>query len=425
MTRSVTDARIETPAARAKLKISPTPYWRALDHGLHLGYRKTAKGGRWLARWYLRGIKPEHEQSDGTVYKHAGGKAYKHTTLPGITDDNQPADGAGVLNFAQAQKKARELFAKAMAPSLPAGPLTVREATTRYVKYLKADRKTGRDTEQRLAKHVLPQLGARPVASLTAEEIEDCKRRMAQVRPGEDADAGRRRKATANRVLTNFRAAMNKAFADPANQIPTDAAWRRVKLFKNVNRAREVFLSPAQARRLINSCSGAFRNLVTAALLTGARPPHELAGMRVRDFHPDLGTLSVRDGKTGPREVVLTQEAVAWFAGIAAGRAPDALLLPKDDGTAWKKNNHLRSMREAVAKAKLPKDCSIYALRHTHASQALLNGLNLKLLAENMGTSVLMIEKHYGRFLAASRRRLVEESGFKLGIEPGKVVALG
>jgi hypothetical protein len=39
----------------------------------------------------------------------------------------------------------------------------------------------------------------------------------------------------------------------------------------------------------------------------------------------------------------------------------------------------------------------MYSLRYSHTLQALLNGVNLKLLAENLGTSVRMIELHYGQ----------------------------
>ena len=50
--------------------------------------------------------------------------------------------------------------------------------------------------------------------------------------------------------------------------------------------------------------------------------------------------------------------------------------------------------------------------------------MNIKLLAENMGTSVRMIEKHYGKFVAAARQKLVEESAFKLGLRPNNVAAI-
>jgi integrase len=381
------------------------PYWRPIDEGgLHIGYRKGENGGRWVGRRY--------------VGKRAGRAPYDSRTLPGCADDTAPADGVRVLDYAQAIKAVRAWAA----PAPAAGPLTVKQACADYVAFLKAERKTGPDAEQRLARHVLPKLGDKLVTDLTAENIEFVKRAMIRRDP-DDPEVERRSKDTANRILTSLKAALNRAFAEPKNGIASDAAWRRVKPFHNVGRPREVFLDAGQANRLVNVTSGAFCKLVTAALLTGARPPHELATARVRDFHRDLGTLTV-DGKTGRRDVVLTKEAVRFFVGISVGRAPDDLLLPKDDGTAWGKSHHVRSMQAAVAKAKLPEDTTIYSLRHSHASQALLNGMNLQLLAENMGTSVAMIEKHYGKFLAASRRQLVEETGFKLGLRPGNVAPL-
>ena len=37
-----------------------------------------------------------------------------------------------------------------------------------------------------------------------------------------------------------------------------------------------------------------------------------------------------------------------------------------------------------------------YSFRHYYATQRLLKGISVYTLAENMGTSVAMIEKHYG-----------------------------
>ncbi len=402
--RTVRDAKLESRTARTHLKVSRKPYYRAIDPGLHLGYRKGASGGRWVARLYV------------------GNGRYRVRAIDGVADDKQDADGCVVLSFAQAQEKARQLFVAANAPpGSKRSALTVKEACEAYIEYLRAERKSARDAEQRLVKRVYPKLGDRLVIELTTSEIEKCKRAMVR-RAKDDPEVERRSKASANRIMSSLRAALNRAFQDESNNIPSDAAWRRVKQFREVVRPRQVHLDVAQANRLINVCSGAFRRLVTAALLTGAWPPHELT-CRVRDFRADLGTLSV-DGKTGPRDIVLTREGVRYLEEIAAGREPDELLLPKDDGTSWGKNHHIRPMREAVAKAKLPKDCTMYALRHTYASQSLLAGMNLQLLAENMGTSIRMIEVHYGKFIAASRRKLVEESAFKLGLQAEKVTQL-
>jgi hypothetical protein len=72
MARTVRDAKLESPTARAKVKVSGVPHWRALDHGLHLGYRKSKNGGRWVMR----------------VYR--GAQHYEVTSLDALPDDNNP-----------------------------------------------------------------------------------------------------------------------------------------------------------------------------------------------------------------------------------------------------------------------------------------------------------------------------------------------
>ena len=42
MARKVRDKALDTRAERGKLKARGNPYWRALDPGAHLGYRRIA-----------------------------------------------------------------------------------------------------------------------------------------------------------------------------------------------------------------------------------------------------------------------------------------------------------------------------------------------------------------------------------------------
>jgi integrase len=410
MARTVKDAKLETREARSKLEARGKPRWREIGQDLDVGYRRLrgTRDGTFVARRHVKG-----------KLSAKGVKQPYETERLGAADDYSDSDGVSVLSFWQAQEKAREWHAN-RGHAMQGGPLTVRQACESYVMFLRAHKKTGDDADGRLKKHFLPTLADRPVAELTKEEIEKC--HWAMVRRNHNPEIERQSKDSANRVLSSFKAALNRAFDEPKNKIPSDLAWRRVKPFEAVGRARQVHLDAAQSNRLINVCGGAFRRLVTAALLTGARAPHELASLRVRDFHAELGTLSVLAGKTGPRDIVLTREAVGWFHGISAGRAPDELLLPRDAGTAWNKSEHTRDMIEAVKRAKLPKGCTLYSLRHTYASQSLLAGMNIKLLAENMGTSVRMLELHYAKFIAASRRELVEKSTFRLGLKPSNNV---
>ena len=107
----------------------------------------------------------------------------------------------------------------------------------------------------------------------------------------------------------------------------SDAAWRKVKPFRDVETARVRYLTIAEAKRLINACSPALRPLVQAALQTGARYS-ELARLEVRDFNPDAGTLAIRQSKSGKaRHIVLTSEGHALFSQLTAGRAGDELIM--------------------------------------------------------------------------------------------------
>jgi integrase len=413
--RTVRDAKLETKTARLKDCHEGVRYWTTIKRGvLHLGYRRGRDGGSWIVRIYKG--------------KDSGPSPYVLETIA-RADDDRPADGKAVLEFDQAVDLCRKKYAEhtqrqKQGADATSGALTVRKAVADYVEFLKAERKTGKDAEQRLALHILPRIGDKLVADLTKTEIERCKRAMVRTDAAgsedERLEAERRSKDSANRVLSSLKAALNRAFEDESNGIISDTAWRRVKPFHDVGRARQVHLDREQANRLVNVCEGAFKNLITAALLTGARAPHELVNLRVSDFSAELRTLSIRDGKTGARDVYLTQEAAEFFDGISAGKAPDVLLLSRDDGKKWGNNHHIRPMNAAAKLAKLPKGTTIYSMRHTFASQSILNGANLKWLAEFMGTSIKMLEDHYGKFIAASRHKLAEESAFKLGLPKKK-----
>jgi hypothetical protein len=54
LARRVRDAILDTREARSKLKARGKPYWRVVERGLHLGYRRLkGKAGTWWARHYV------------------------------------------------------------------------------------------------------------------------------------------------------------------------------------------------------------------------------------------------------------------------------------------------------------------------------------------------------------------------------------
>ena len=53
MSRTIREVNLSTRAARDRLKPSGKPYYRSLDQGLHLGYRRGLRGAAWVMRWYV------------------------------------------------------------------------------------------------------------------------------------------------------------------------------------------------------------------------------------------------------------------------------------------------------------------------------------------------------------------------------------
>jgi integrase len=331
-----------------------------------------------------------------------------------VADDTQDADGVLVLDYAQAQKAAREWWRTELrreeGHDTRQGPLTVADAVADYLKvYERRGGKAVYDARRTAETHILPVLGSSQVAKLTAKRIEDWhhglaeKPALARSRPGRkpnhrkadrSAEGIRKRRATANRILTVLKAALNHAWK--AGQITSDDAWRRVRPFKGVESARVRYLSEAECARIVNACELTFRNLVRGALLTGCRYS-ELAKLRVADFNADAGVITVRESKAGkPRHVVLTEEGKRLFMALTAGRLEDDPVFTRRDGSVWLKSHQMRPMLEACQRAKIKPAVSFHVLRHTHGSMLAMRGVPMGVIAEQLGhADTRMTEKHY------------------------------
>ncbi len=421
MARTLRDANLETRTARERLTISGKPYFRSIDVGLHLGYRKGRGGGKWVARWYV------------------GAQNYRVETI-GTADDRIDPDGAAVLSFAQAQAKARDLYVlrKREQAGVPArsGPYTVKSCIDEYLAWMDGNRRSAATARYRANALILPTLGVKDCSKLTTADIQKWLEDTAKAAPrmrtkkGEkqkfhrtngDADAKRRRHATTNRTLTVLKAALNRAWR--AEKIASDNAWRRVEPFAEADAARARYLTIDEAKRLINSSDRDFRILVQAALTTGARYG-ELGALNAGDFNPDSETLHVRTSKSGRgRHIVLAGEGTKFFAALAAGREPSVPLVQKGSGDRWLPSHQARPMAEACKRARIKPPASFHCLRHTYASHAIMNGAPLLVVAKNLGHSdTRMVEKHYGHLAPSFIADAIREAAPRFGIKGFKKI---
>ena len=265
-------------------------------------------------------------QAHGWCGHYLGGERY-HVAPLGVADDFQ--ESADVLTFAEAQRAAlvhRVVRQTGKAP-------TVADAIAAYLNHLRPERPATADFAAVLARGlILPALGRHKLTALTTEHLTAWRDGLAQ-QPARQRplpttkEQHRQRRASVNRVMTVLKAALNHAFKTGA--VEDDLAWRRLQPYKQVLGARPGHLSVAEAQRLINAAQGDFRTLVRAALMTGCRYG-ELGALDVRDLQ--RGKLHIRMSKSGrPRNVVLTDEGIAFFNQLAAGRAGAEPLL----GRRW------------------------------------------------------------------------------------------
>ncbi len=421
MARTIRNAKLDTRSARARLPAKKSAYWVSISRGFAVGYRKGTKGGMWLAKT-VEGV-------------------YRREATLGAADDALNADGERVLDYAQAQAKARDWLAS-LHSEVVVGPYTVERCLDDYITdYKRRGGKALDRLETTANAFIRPQLGASEVKALTAVMIRQWHAQIAEaparlrsrrtattqkvrVFDMDDPNAVRQRRASANRILGVLKAALNLAFREGHAQ--SDEAWRRVRPFREASAPKIRYLTHAEAQRLVNACGPASRPLVQTALLTGCRYG-EIVAFRVSDFDREAGTVSVRASKAGrPRHVVLTEDGIALFERHVAGKLGTALIFARPDAAPWGRSHQHRPLREACRRARIDPPASFHILRHTYATHLLQAGAPLPVIAANLGhADTRMTERHYAHLVPSHVTRVIRETMPRLGlVEPSSVLPM-
>lgn len=408
------ESKINTRTGRAALASRTAPYYRNISKGLAVGYYRGAKGTTWVARHF----------SSGKMRK----------TALGLTDDIQDADGVRVLSFDQAQKAAQDWLNRLMQEDtgeMIGGSYTVADACRDYLKHLvKVKRKPQGSTQAIVNAHILPTLGTIELAKLRHGKLTAWRNALAEAAPRkrtkvgkpqayrtidfENPDALRRRQATVNRILTVLKAALNHAKSD-SRRVASDAAWIDVKPFAKVDVPKVRFLTADEVTALVKNCEPDFQSLVKGALLTGCRYG-ELTALAVADFNSKDGQVYIAESKNGEsRYVDLNATGVAFFTQLTEGRKPLERVFVKAIGKPWKMSEQFRPMNAACDAAKI-EGVTFHILRHTYASHALMAGMTIEVLAQQLGhkdTRITM--RHYAHLCPTFKQESVRQNAPSFG----------
>jgi integrase len=152
---------------------------------------------------------------------------------------------------------------------------------------------------------------------------------------------------------------------------------------------------------------------------TGMRPS-ELCGLRWGDVDLKHATLDVRRSRTMHEDCApktTASERVVRMPAIVVAVLRDAMPLHVDPeafvfrqpsgkpvhGESFQKHEWQRGLGALRGKVKARK---FYACRHTCASILLTKGTPAKFVAEQLGTSLAMLQAHYGKFMGGDAAQL-------------------
>jgi len=387
MPRRIRSSILETRTARLKLAPRRKPFWIAVAPGIALGYRRNVGPGTWSVR----------------AADRAGSNWIKSF---GVADDQEDANGATVLTFWQAADKAKALARGGDADT--GRPATVDEALQGYAADL-AVRGAHPTNATQPRHHLTPSLLSKPVSMLTVKELRAWRNGLAEAMPA----------SSVNRTCKSLKAALNLATAHD-DRITTAKAWTvgLAAIPEDDDTESNLVLTDQQRRDIVAaaySISDGFGIDIPDAFgiyvevhTTGARSG-QIALLDVGDLHggkePKLmmpSSLKGKNRRTRTRKPMPIPASLAKrLKAVAAGRdASEPLLVMNSSGDRWHSVAHRRPFIKAAKAANLPDGATIYCLRHTAITRALLAGVPVRLVASSFDTSVAMIEKTYSKHIA-------------------------
>jgi integrase len=162
----------------------------------------------------------------------------------------------------------------------------------------------------------------------------------------------------------------------------------------------EADMTPAIAAEILDAArDAAFRDFVTVAFATGARPS-ELMRLEARhlDLNAGVATLDGKTtGRTGRRRVIHIGAVAGLLAKLARER-PSGPLLLNSAGTPWTRHTLAHRFGRLRKRLGLGKEATAKGFRHGFATDGLEGGIPIATMAELMGhTGTKMIERHYSK----------------------------
>ncbi len=272
-----------------------------------------------------------------------------------------------------------------------------------YLPWAKENKKSWERDEQLFRQWIEPVLGDRPLKEISPLDVERVKKTM--------KDAGKAPR-TIEYALAVLRAVMRKArkWGFYEGEIPTS----RVS-FPKVDNRRMRFLTPEEARALLEECRRRSRQLYEICLLSlhcGLRFS-EITNLTWGDVNLEEGLIFVRDPKNRHnRFAYMTEEVKRVFSDKEPGE-PSELVFKDAKGNRIKKisNAFLRAVDALGLNRGIedPRDRVVFhTLRHTFASWLASQGTPLHVIQKLLGHRTIKMTERYSHLLPSAEKEAIK-----------------
>ena len=184
----------------------------------------------------------------------------------------------------------------------------------------------------------------------------------------------------------------------------TDAEFQALLRVTSVWAKRRRYQKPRPSdvkKRKHPSVGARFRQLLIFLRFTGARPG-EACRLKWVDIDLDKAVIVLHQHKTSrtqrvkkPRVIPLTPVVLKLLIHIRRRQDPGDRVFLTHRKTPWNRSNLSLRIRRAREVAGIPEDAKLYGLRHGFGTRAVVNGVDLKTLAELMGHTTTRMTEHY------------------------------
>ena len=353
------------------------PHWHRLRSGCFVGYRPSKQGG--LGTWFARAYQ-------GDTFKYV----------------RKPLGSFGGLKgnetFSAAKSEAEAWFDQVEGDGVRVRKIeTVGDACHSYL-----EERPGKIAEGVLRRHVFSDTLAKVrLDKLRRHHLLDWRRRL------ENAPAlisrsnhGERREkvradSTVNRDMVPLRAALGRVMKPGVPN--TESAWQEALRPKTgADKQRGLYLDSSDRKALLLSANDEIRPFLRALCLLPLRPG-ALANLSAGDFEKQTRTLTVGKDKNGqPRRISVPSEIAKFLVEQISGRLLSEPMFLRSNGSAWNKDSWKHPIKDAARSAGLSSSLTAYTLRHSIITDLIRHRLPALTVAQISGTSIAMIERHYG-----------------------------